>query len=160
MVGVTGGGVGGSISGLLPVQLRRLEAEEREPRADAAGGVVDDATLPTTHANWGVVPKALGAPVDEARTLRRAERAHTGEWHQDEVVGRAAVVAELVLEVRAARHEVGRAPRAAVEQRAQAGATLDLRSWLMACLCLGSPLDLGRRLEHREPDRVHHVSAV
>ena len=59
MVRVTGGGVGGSISGLLPVQLRRLEAEEREPRADAAGGVVEDAVLAATHTRRGMVPEAL-----------------------------------------------------------------------------------------------------
>ena len=137
----------------MPAKLRRLLAEDREPRSDAAGGVVDDATLPTTHANWGVVPKALGAPVDEARTLRRAERARTGERHQDEVVGRAAVVAELVLEVGATRHEVGYAPRAAIEQRAQAGAALDLRSRLLIERLLAL------RLVHGEA-RVHQARGL
>ena len=116
---------------LLPLQLGRLKAEDREPRADAAGGVVDDATLAAAQALRCRVPEALGALVDEACCLRRAQRARTVKRHKDEVVGRAAVVAELVLEVRATRDEVGSATRATVEQRAQTGARLDLRRRLL-----------------------------
>ena len=53
--------------GGLPIEVeRRLVAEEREPRANAAGGVVNDAVLAAAHVRWGVVPEALGALVDEA----------------------------------------------------------------------------------------------
>jgi len=57
------------------MELRRLLSEEREPRADAASGVVEDAVLAATQARGRVVPKALGAPVDEARDELRGERA-------------------------------------------------------------------------------------
>ena len=41
------------------MQVRRLLSEEREPRADAAGGVVEDAVLAAAHARRGMVPEAL-----------------------------------------------------------------------------------------------------
>ena len=54
--------------GGLPIEVeRRLVAEEREPRANAAGGVVNDAVLAAAHARGRPIPEALGALVDEAR---------------------------------------------------------------------------------------------
>ena len=43
----------------LPLERRWLVAEEREPRADAAGGVIEDAVLAAAHARRGMVPEAL-----------------------------------------------------------------------------------------------------
>eukprot|EP00964_Phaeocystis_antarctica_P030668 scaffold17336_cov58-Phaeocystis_antarctica.AAC.6 len=105
----------------LPLERRRLLAEEREPRADAAGGVVEDAVLAASHALRRVVPEAFGALVGKARGELIAEGADLGEGHQDAVL---AVVAELVLEVQLARHEIGAAVGAAVELCPPAGCAL------------------------------------
>ena len=105
--------------GSVPVKVWRLIAEERDPRADAAGGVVEDAVLAASHALRRAVPEALGALVNEARGKLGAQGADPVLWHEDAV---AAVVAELTLEVQLARQEVGRASGAAVELELRAPA--------------------------------------
>ena len=117
----------------MPAKLRRLLAEDREPRSDAAGGVVDDAVLAAAHARGRVVPEALGEFVDEALCLLGAQRTDVGERHDDAV---AAVVAEVVLEVQLARHEVVRAPCPAVELRAPAGGGVELCRRSTGILCV------------------------
>eukprot|EP00964_Phaeocystis_antarctica_P102157 scaffold67549_cov64-Phaeocystis_antarctica.AAC.2 len=109
--------VGGPLLWYRPVDIRRRLAEQREPRTDAAGGVVDDAIGSAAHVSRRNVPEALSALVDEAYGLLPAERANVRERHQD---AGAAAVAELVLEVQLPRHEVGRACSAA-KRRAPAG---------------------------------------
>ena len=79
------------------MEVRRLLAEEREPRADAAVGVVEDTVLSTARSRQRVVPEAARALADEAGSLLGAERAHPGERHPDAV---AAPLAELALEAR------------------------------------------------------------
>ena len=87
-----------------PLERRRLIAKEREPRANAPGGVVEDAVLAAAHAPWRDVPEALGALVGEARGKLIADDADLCNGNQDAVL---AGIAELVLEVQLARHEVG-----------------------------------------------------
>jgi len=74
--------------------MRRLLAEEREARSDAAVRVVEDTVLTTAHTRRCMIPEAVRALAGEARRLLGAERAHTGERHPDAV---AAPLAELAL---------------------------------------------------------------
>eukprot|EP00964_Phaeocystis_antarctica_P005463 scaffold2984_cov65-Phaeocystis_antarctica.AAC.1 len=114
--------VGGPLLGYhQTVDIRRRLAEEREPRTDAAGGVVDDAIGSAAHVSRRDVPEALSALVDEADSLLPAERADVRERHQD---AGAATVAELILEVQLPRHEVGRACSAAKRRAPAGGAAL------------------------------------
>eukprot|EP00964_Phaeocystis_antarctica_P008261 scaffold4450_cov56-Phaeocystis_antarctica.AAC.1 len=114
--------VGGPLLGYhRPGDIRRRFAKEREPRTDAAGGVVDDAIGSAAHVSWRDVPEALSALVDEAYGLLPAERADVRERHQD---AGAAAVAELVFEVQLPRHEVGRACSTAKRRAPAGGAAL------------------------------------
>jgi len=73
------------------------------------------ANLDPNHPNpYGQNHAHLGTLVDEARRLLGAEGAHVRDGHHDAA---AAVVAELVLEVQLARHEVLRASRTPVQLR-------------------------------------------
>ena len=76
------------------MEMRRLLAEEREPRADAAVRVVENTVFAATHPGRCVVPEAVRALADEARRLLGAESADPGERHPDAV---AAPLAELAL---------------------------------------------------------------
>lgn len=76
------------------MEMRRLLAEEREPRADAAVRVVEDAVLTAAHPRRRMIPEAIRALAHEARRLLGAEGAHPGERHPDTV---AAPLAEVAL---------------------------------------------------------------
>eukprot|EP00964_Phaeocystis_antarctica_P001405 scaffold736_cov63-Phaeocystis_antarctica.AAC.1 len=127
-----------------PVDIRRRLAEEREPRTDAAGGVVDDAIGCAAHVSRRDVPEALGSLVDEADGLLAAERTDVRERHQD---AGAAAVAELVLEVQLTRHEVGRA-RSAAKRRAPAGGAAPWRGAEPHAHHIDASVHIGERCRH------------
>ena len=121
----------------VPVEVRRLITEDRDPGTGAPRDVVEDAVLAAAHVLWRAVPEALGALVDEARGKLRAEGADPGERHQDAVAP--AVYAELTLEEQL-RYEAWRARDAAVElklpppARHRGGLEITRRCWKLATL--------------------------